>query len=488
MAHEDISELLKAGIQAAKDRKKAEARRLLEQVLEIDDGNEPAWMWLASVVDTPREKRICLENVLEINPNNARAREALAALGPVPTTAAEPLRPGQQAGSAPQPRPAAGAPVPTARRRGGLNPVIFIGGGILAFALIAIGLLMAFNTFGTAATPTPVVTAPAAVALNATLATLLPNGILVTSDATSLPTFTPTSTNTPNPTFTPTPPLPPLTDYRIAYTDPKNVVWAVLADGSQKAPFFGNNAPSAPDLAFSKAGKSVYVGIVNNKPQIFVADFKGQNGAAVTKFDKGEFVSEPTISPDGTTIAFVVADPGSKEDPATREIDIINVDGSGLKQLTSNDVEDRDPAWSPDGKQLAFASDPTGKKNLQIFNTDLSGQKPKQLTTSTGNNYSPCWSPDGKSIAFVSTRDRFENIYILEVANSLNARILTYDGGESSNRSPSWSSDGVFIVFASNRNGNVYHLYLMTPNAKFIQKIAGQDDKTDSLNPRFIPE
>ena len=138
--------------------------------------------------------------------------------------------------------------------------------------------------------------------------------------------------------------------------------------------------------------------------------------------------------------------------------------------------------------QASGTADPTGKKNLQIFTSDLTGKNLQQLTTSTGNNYSPVWSPDGKSIAFVSTRDRFENIYILDVANSLNTRILTYDGGESSNRNPSWSTDGAFIVFASNRDGNVYQLYLMTPNAKFIQKIAGPDDKTDSLNPRFFPQ
>src|SRR5215475_12638091 len=104
MATDDINSLLNAGIQAARAGNKAQARKYLEQVLEKEDNNEAAWMWLASVVDTPRERRICLENVLEINPNNVRAREALAALGPARTAAAEPApRTAPQAGPTPQP-------------------------------------------------------------------------------------------------------------------------------------------------------------------------------------------------------------------------------------------------------------------------------------------------------------------------------------------------------------------------------------------------
>ena len=72
--HEDLESLLKNGIEAAKARNKPEARRLLERALELDDSNQAAWMWLATVVDKPSEKRICLENVLELNPNNLRAR------------------------------------------------------------------------------------------------------------------------------------------------------------------------------------------------------------------------------------------------------------------------------------------------------------------------------------------------------------------------------------------------------------------------------
>lgn len=76
----DAAELLAQGKQLARSGKKAEARQFLEQVTEMDAYNEDAWVWLAAVVETVEEQQICLENVLLINPNNAKAKAGLASL------------------------------------------------------------------------------------------------------------------------------------------------------------------------------------------------------------------------------------------------------------------------------------------------------------------------------------------------------------------------------------------------------------------------
>ena len=76
----DVAELLRRGIEAAREGNRAEAREFFEQVVEIDEKSEKGWFWLASVVDTDDERRICLSNVLHINPNNERAKRALDAL------------------------------------------------------------------------------------------------------------------------------------------------------------------------------------------------------------------------------------------------------------------------------------------------------------------------------------------------------------------------------------------------------------------------
>src|SRR5215213_1598173 len=70
-----INEMLKAGIDAAKEGNRAEARALLLRVTENQPDNETAWLWLASISEYPEELLVFLSNVLNINPNNERALE-----------------------------------------------------------------------------------------------------------------------------------------------------------------------------------------------------------------------------------------------------------------------------------------------------------------------------------------------------------------------------------------------------------------------------
>src|SRR5690606_38117347 len=70
-------ELMREGIEAARAGDKATARDRFEQVTELDENNEKAWFWLASVVESDEEKRVCLNNVLVINPDNERAQQIL---------------------------------------------------------------------------------------------------------------------------------------------------------------------------------------------------------------------------------------------------------------------------------------------------------------------------------------------------------------------------------------------------------------------------
>ncbi len=76
----DTMPMLNRAIIAAKAGRKTEARQLLEAVLDADERNERAWLWLSGVVDSDEERVICLENVLSINPANQAARRGLAIL------------------------------------------------------------------------------------------------------------------------------------------------------------------------------------------------------------------------------------------------------------------------------------------------------------------------------------------------------------------------------------------------------------------------
>jgi hypothetical protein len=99
--------MLNKAILAAKAGRNVEARQLLEAVLDADERNERAWLWLSGVVDTNEERTICLENVLSINPDNQAARRGLAML----RAAHAPIRPLPTPG-APGPAVSAAPPSP----------------------------------------------------------------------------------------------------------------------------------------------------------------------------------------------------------------------------------------------------------------------------------------------------------------------------------------------------------------------------------------
>ncbi|MCZ7546391.1 MAG: hypothetical protein M5R40_23975 [Anaerolineae bacterium] len=101
MAPNDVQALIKRGIEAAQAGNKKAAKDSFVQALKHDPRNELAWMWMVSVVETEKERRFCLQKILEINPGNARARQALAQMQRTqlpdwlsrPATAEETLKP-----------------------------------------------------------------------------------------------------------------------------------------------------------------------------------------------------------------------------------------------------------------------------------------------------------------------------------------------------------------------------------------------------------
>lgn len=80
MVEESVPQLLARAIQLVRERHKEEARDLLLRVIERDENNEQAWLWLSGVVDDPRDMQMALANALTINPGNEQARRGLEML------------------------------------------------------------------------------------------------------------------------------------------------------------------------------------------------------------------------------------------------------------------------------------------------------------------------------------------------------------------------------------------------------------------------
>lgn len=90
-APKEFLRLFKAGKDAARAGHKAEAHELFRRAVEIDPYHEQVWLWLASVVETEEDRRVCFENVLELNPDNPVARRQLNILEPGALDAAAPF-------------------------------------------------------------------------------------------------------------------------------------------------------------------------------------------------------------------------------------------------------------------------------------------------------------------------------------------------------------------------------------------------------------
>lgn len=111
-----MSEKLEAGVEALKAGQRARAQELLIEVVEQDQENVAAWLWLSSAMDDPEERQICLENVLALDPDNELAQQGLALLAeqqaaapprpvPEPEPEAPPLQPEPEAHPPPAPSP-----------------------------------------------------------------------------------------------------------------------------------------------------------------------------------------------------------------------------------------------------------------------------------------------------------------------------------------------------------------------------------------------
>src|SRR5919109_480319 len=149
---------------------------------------------------------------------------------------------------------------------------------------------------------------------------------------------------------------------------------------------------------------------------------------------------EPAGSPDGHKVAFASFRTGTY---CCGVYVMSAIDGSGVVRLNDG----RAPAWSPDGSKIAFTRYNSTGDDIYVMNA-ADGSGVVRLTTTAGNDNQPVWSPDGSKIAFSSGRDGFHNIYTMNAADGSGVVRLTMDSAWTGD--PAWSPDGSKIAFSSN--------------------------------------
>ena len=131
----------------------------------------------------------------------------------------------------------------------------------------------------------------------------------------------------------------------------------------------------------------------------------GMDGRLIRRLDAGkDRIGDLSLSPDGQTIAFWATDHADASGGALYTLPVVGT-GDPKRVANTEDGLNADPAWSPDGSQIAFSRvDGSDQGDTDIFVMNVDGSDVRQLTESDAADTRPAWSPDGRSLLIVSNR------------------------------------------------------------------------------------
>ena len=203
-----------------------------------------------------------------------------------------------------------------------------------------------------------------------------------------------------------------------------------------------------------------------------VADADGEGGQVAV--NSAEPIISPAWSPDGKQLAYVSFDK-QKAVVVTQEV------ATGTRREIANfRGSNSAPAWSPDGQTLAVTL--SRDNGSQIYLIDRSGGNVRRLTNSNAIDTEPVFAPDGRGLYFVSDRGGSPQIYRTSLSGG-NAERITFSG--SYNISPAISPDGRTMAYVS-RQGSAFRLYTLDLSSSNAQPVA-LTDTSDDESPSFAP-
>jgi TolB protein len=210
--------------------------------------------------------------------------------------------------------------------------------------------------------------------------------------------------------------------------------WQIMvhsAETKRKLPFYNFVTSTIETPEFTPDGKHMlFAGTVDGWLQICMTDITGANLVRLSHMHAAEV--SPKVNPkNGHDVLFISGRSGIEQ------MWRMNIDGSGVEEVTNGLGYVANPAWHPNGQLIAFAwtkGPEPGAYN--IFVMDIADKKPIQLTSNSGKNENPWWAPDGAHLVYQSTHSRSTQIYTM-LADGTHPQQLTTQGN---NTQPVWAN------------------------------------------------
>jgi serine/threonine protein kinase len=236
------------------------------------------------------------------------------------------------------------------------------------------------------------------------------------------------------------------------YTAGRGQLWKIPANGGAPQELLHGRASGWADFAWVKGGSRVVGHALSGASGYDLALFDLASGAART-LTAGANVrdSPPSVSPDGTALAYATGDVG---------FDIVEIplDGTAPRDVIATARDELAPSWVPDGHAFVYASDRNNSEEIWLRDLDDGAERliagPKDFAMPTDlPMLDNAVSPDGRRVAYVrSPESGAVAIWISPISGESPER-LWEDPAGAAQRGPSWSPDGNFIAFYGTRDG-----------------------------------
>ncbi|MEO8596189.1 MAG: hypothetical protein ABI759_22915 [Candidatus Solibacter sp.] len=249
-------------------------------------------------------------------------------------------------------------------------------------------------------------------------------------------------------------------------------VWMMDPDGKNQRQITRFNNISTYPTASPDGSKIAFTSWVKGQPAIFifsvdpVRDLRYYNQAASVN-QAGSF------TPDGKQIVYA----SSAGTGRCCRIFTANLDGTGFRPISSSSAIEVEPKVNPKtGTDIVFSSGRSGPQ--QVYRMNMDGSDVERLTPGTGEASNASWHPGGQRIAFAWTQGYSTGAFNIFTMNVASKEYVQLTHGDGKNENPSWAPDGVHLVFAKTR-GNSSQIYTMLADGTQLQQVTttGQNER-----------